>query len=66
MLKMSDLGENFKRHCYICGDSRSVKYTIEIDDPALTVTKAPARVCVCNRCGLFYGIGAGLKPIGPN
>lgn len=39
--------------CHICGETRSVKYTIEIFDPV--VDNKPTNVCVCNKCALLYG-----------
>lgn len=39
--------------CHICGETRSVKYTIEIFDPV--VDNKPTEVCVCNKCALLYG-----------
>lgn len=38
--------------CYFCGETRSVKYEMEIFDPVQD--NKPSKVCVCNRCVLFY------------
>ena len=34
--------------CHICGETRSVKYEMEMLDPV--EDSKPTMVCVCNRC----------------
>lgn len=34
--------------CYFCGETRSVKYLVEIMDP--TIDSKPTKVCCCNKC----------------
>jgi hypothetical protein len=37
------------RVCYFCGETRSVKYELEIVDFG---SKIPKTVCACNKCAL--------------
>ena len=41
-----------KLRCHFCGETRSVKYEIEVFDPV--ISDKPTFVCVCNRCVLHY------------
>lgn len=36
--------------CFFCGETRSVKYVMEIYDPV--IDSKPTRVCSCNLCVL--------------
>ena len=38
--------------CHFCGETKSVKYTMEVLDPV--VDYKPTKVCVCNKCALKY------------
>ena len=38
--------------CHFCGETRSVKYEIEVFDPV--ISDKPTFVCVCNRFALHY------------
>lgn len=38
--------------CHFCGETRSVKYEIEVFDPV--ISDKSTFVCVCNRCVLRY------------
>lgn len=38
--------------CHFCGETRSVKYTVEIFDPVISCS--PSEVCCCNKCFLRY------------
>ena len=40
--------------CYFCGETRSVKYEIEVFDPV--VDSKPSKVCICNKCALRYAL----------
>lgn len=43
-----------KRHnyrCFFCGETRSVKYITEINDPV--IDSKPTKVCCCNKCILI-------------
>lgn len=38
--------------CHFCGETRSVKYEIEVFDPV--IDSKPSNVCMCNKCALRY------------
>lgn len=38
--------------CYFCGTTKSVKYTVTINDPILA--NEPSNVCCCNKCALVF------------
>lgn len=50
MLKVVENWDKKNLRCYFCGETKSVKYSIEIFDPVLA--ENPTRVCVCNRCAM--------------
>ena len=46
--------QNKQLRCYFCGETRSVKYTVEVKS---TVYKDKAqRVCACNKCALIHSV----------
>lgn len=49
IVKLLSSEERKNKYCYFCGETRSVKYVVEINDPALN-EDAPSRVCCCNVC----------------
>lgn len=38
--------------CYFCGETRSVKYSMTIFDPA---SNKEIKICVCNKCAACCG-----------
>jgi hypothetical protein len=38
--------------CHFCGETRSVKYVVEISDPV--VSNKPVAVYCCNKCALGF------------
>lgn len=38
--------------CYLCDETRNVKYEMKIFDPV--IDSKPTKVCVCNKCALRY------------
>lgn len=45
--------------CHLCGETRSVKYTMKIFYP--TIDSEPTEVCVCNKCALTKGANDGTE-----
>ena len=41
-----------KCRCYFCGDTRSVKYMMDIYDPV--ISNKMTSVCICNKCAARY------------
>lgn len=50
MLKLIPDWSKKNLSCYLCGETRSVKYEMEIIDPV--ISDKPTKVCVCNKCAL--------------
>lgn len=38
--------------CYFCGETRSVKYTVEIFNPVISDNST--KVCCCNKCAPLF------------
>ena len=43
---------NKNLRCHLCGETRSVKYAVEVFDPV--IDNKPTEVCVCNKCALVH------------
>lgn len=42
--------------CHFCGETRSVKYILELFEP--DISKEPMKVPCCNRCALLHAVDA--------
>lgn len=50
---------NRSYRCFFCGETRSVKYEVEIIDPV--IGNKPTLVCACNKCVLLMGRKGAIK-----
>lgn len=51
-MKLIPNWQDKKLECYFCGETRSVKHTMEVINPV--ESDKPIKVPVCNKCALRY------------
>lgn len=51
-MKIIDNWQTKQLRCHFCGETRSVKYEMDVVDPV--VDNKPTKVAVCNKCALTH------------